>query len=351
MEIGEKNCKHLFLDIVGYSKNRTVEAQTEIIAKLNDIVRKVLTEYKLSSSKFLLLPTGDGICITFVNNSQYDFAIVFAVKILELIKQANEQTNDNMRKFEIRIGINENSDNIIIDINKRKNVAGSGINYAQRIMSVADGDMIMIGSSVYEQVNKRDKYFGKFKKWNASIKHGETLSVYQYIDDSITVLNTQTPNAFKTHNDVKMEINLTERLSMYLALVYKGCKIYGSLSKNVFDSNYIVVMLYYLANNVNDHLINSKSIIKEYAGNIFDSVTNEGRTVSITKALEEIKNMITYGLMISDLSDYVCQKLIEHNNAGNLFKDSKNPIQLSAEGQLFVEKNCKEQIDFIQEVK
>lgn len=99
MEIGTKNCKHLFLDIVGYSKNRTVEAQSDIISKLNEIVKKVLNENKVTTSKRLLLPTGDGMCITFINNPQYDFAIVIAVAILEELKLYNDKTTDNMRKL------------------------------------------------------------------------------------------------------------------------------------------------------------------------------------------------------------------------------------------------------------
>lgn len=351
MEIGAKNCKHLFLDIVGYSKNRTVEAQSDIITKLNEIVKKVLNEYKVSTSKRLLLPTGDGMCITFINNPQYDFAIVFAVAILKEIKLYNEQTTDKMRKFEIRIGINENIDNIIIDINNKKNVAGSGINYAQRVMSLADGNMIMIGSSVYEQVNKRDKYFGKFISWNALIKHNERKAVYQYIDEDIPVLNTQIPTVFQEISLPKEEINLTEHLSMYLAIVYKGIEIYGPLQKDFSDSKYLVIILYYLAFFVIRYFDNSKNMVKDYANDFLGTITNDGKCIIITKAIQEIKKIITHPLFCSDLSDYYSNKLIIKNNAKNLFVDSTKPIELSDEGKVFVEKNCKEQLEFIQEIK
>lgn len=351
MEIGSKNCKHLFLDIVGYSKNRTVEAQSDIISKLNEIVKKVLSEYKVTASKRLLIPTGDGMCITFINNPQFDFAIVIAVAILEELKLYNDKTKDKMRKIDIRIGINENIDNIIIDINNRKNIAGSGINYAQRIMSLADGNMIMIGSSVYEQVNKRDKYYGKFRPWNALIKHNERLPVYQYIDEKISVLNTQTPVIFQQIEKPKIEILLTEHLAMYLAIVYKGVNIYGPLKKDIFDKQYLVITLYSLAYYVNTFFTNSKSLVKEYAIEFMGAITNEGRCILITKAIQEIKEQIKRPLFCSDLRDYYIDILINKNFAKKLFVDPSDSIELSDEGKSFVEEHCKEELEFIQEIK
>lgn len=351
MEIGTKNCKHLFLDIVGYSKNRTVEAQSDIISKLNEIIKKVLIENKVAASKRLLLPTGDGMCITFINNQQYDFAIVIAVAILKELKFYNDKTTDNMRKIEIRIGINENIDNIIIDINNKKNIAGSGINYAQRIMSLADGNMIMIGSSVYEQVNKRDKYYGKFRAWNAIIKHNERLPVYQYIDENISVLNTQIPVIFQQIEKPKIEINLTDHLSMYLAIVYKGVDIYGPLKKDIFDTEYLVITLYQLADFVQSFFSNSKNIVKDYASEFGGTIVNDGRCILITKAIQKIKESINYPIFCTDLSKYYTNVLIEKNYASNLFVDSSEPIELSDEGKLFVEEHCKEELEFIQEIK
>ena len=58
--------KYVFMDIVGYTKDRSVEAQVEIIRKLNQIVRKALDESKIELTKTILIPTGDGMCIALV---------------------------------------------------------------------------------------------------------------------------------------------------------------------------------------------------------------------------------------------------------------------------------------------
>ena len=69
-----------------------------------------------------------------------------------------------MRKFDVRIGVNENVDNLIFDINDRANLTGAGINYARRIMDYADGGNILISQTVYERLSQREKYLEKFKE-------------------------------------------------------------------------------------------------------------------------------------------------------------------------------------------
>ena len=76
-----------------------------------------------------------------------------------------------MRKFHVRIGINENVDNLIIDINGKLNVAGSGINMSQRIMSCCDGGQILISQTVYEFLSAREEYMNLFKVYPATGKH------------------------------------------------------------------------------------------------------------------------------------------------------------------------------------
>src|SRR3989344_1508069 len=112
------NGKYIFLDIVNYSSNRTVEAQTDIITNLNKIVKEVLNYHQISDDTHILIPTGDGICIALLNlDNPFDIHIKIALKILELLKIYNTSQKDTMRVFNVRIGINENTDNLIVDIN------------------------------------------------------------------------------------------------------------------------------------------------------------------------------------------------------------------------------------------
>ncbi len=59
--------KYIFLDVVGFSRGRSVEAQTDIVNSLNDLVRDVITKNNVAKERVIYLPTGDGICIALLN--------------------------------------------------------------------------------------------------------------------------------------------------------------------------------------------------------------------------------------------------------------------------------------------
>ena len=195
MEVKIALVKYIYLDIVGYSFDRTVEAQTEIINILNSIVLNAVKEQKIGKEKIIYIPTGDGMCICLLNViDPYDIHLRIALSILEQLYRRNEKQQDNKRSFKIRIGINENHDNIITDINNRENVAGAGINFAQRIMTLAKGNQIYVGQSVYEKLVQRDLYFNSFVHENVIFKHGTNYSCYQYINENCIYLNSNYQN-------------------------------------------------------------------------------------------------------------------------------------------------------------
>jgi class 3 adenylate cyclase len=197
------NAKYIYLDIVNYSFNRSVEAQTDIIGTLNDIVRKSVESFEIDENNLIFIPTGDGICTALLDsNNPFDVHIEVSLKILKLVKDNNDSQEDDMRKFEVRIGVNENIDNLILDINGSKNVAGAGINKAQRIMNNADGGNILIGHTVYEQLSQREKYFNRFRKYSIKVKHNIDMELYQFVDSSIEHLNSEFPKAFKVKKPI-----------------------------------------------------------------------------------------------------------------------------------------------------
>lgn len=209
--------KYVFLDIVGYTNNRTVEAQSDLISKVNNVVTTALTNFEINSDQIILLPTGDGICIALIAIMEpYDIHIQLALMILSLIEDYNDSTTDKMRKFQVRIGINENVDNLVTDVNGNQNVAGTGINMAQRIMGYADGGQILVSQTVFNQLEWRESYISRFTQFQATFKHGINSPVYQYINQACQGLNTLTPKAFKKHRSP-----LTDMLAYYLSYAIK----------------------------------------------------------------------------------------------------------------------------------
>jgi len=190
--------KYIFLDVVQYTHNRSVEAQCEIISSLNAIVKESSKENRISSDDLIYLPTGDGLCIVLLNLiNPVDIHLNFALSILKRISEHNSSIDNKMREFEVRIGINENQDNIVKDINGKKNIAGDGINTAQRIMNAAGPSQVLVGLSVYDKLRQRENYLSGFREYEIKIKHGYSLNLYQYVNSELDFLNNDIPEDVK----------------------------------------------------------------------------------------------------------------------------------------------------------
>lgn len=220
--------KYIFLDIVSYSYRRTVEAQTDIINVMNKIVKNSLKYFDIKDKQTILIPTGDGMCVALLNiNEPYDIHLQFALKMLEMLDRYNKAEKDEMRQFKIRLGINENTDNLIIDINGNKNIAGAGITEAQRIMDQANEGNILVGRTVYNHLKQRDKYVHNLKPFHAVIKHYQKLEMFQYIDPNINYLNSEEIKPFsiiKTIGSHKKRIGDKILRENFIARVVNGRK-------------------------------------------------------------------------------------------------------------------------------
>jgi hypothetical protein len=219
--------KYIFLDVVRYSQDRSVEAQTDIIATLNEIVRGSTKDVVIPEEKTIYLPTGDGICIALLDvEAQYDIHLQFALKLLEMLDAYNSLTPDPMRNFQIRVGINANVDNLVVDINGNRNVAGAGINLAQRVMNAADGNQILVGDAVFETLRQRERYMKSFKSFTADTKHGVTFTVHQFVEPR-PGLDTSVPSRFRVAE--KQEVKLNKFAAYYFAHAIKNREILRSL--------------------------------------------------------------------------------------------------------------------------
>lgn len=235
--------KYIFLDIVGYTRNRSVEAQSDIVSALNNLVRQTVEAQKLKDDDVIYIPTGDGMCIALLNVAEpVDVHMQIALGILSSVNVHNEQATNEMRQFQIRVGINENVDNLLVDINGRRSVAGSGISMAQRIMDSADAGQILVGQSVFEAFNQREKYMMKFRPYDSKVKHGQRIRVYQYVQAGLPGLNIEVPSKFE--QQVIAEPKLTKLAAHYFA---HAIKLRQFLLKSTQDPYPRIVLLWFLA--------------------------------------------------------------------------------------------------------
>lgn len=213
------NAKYIYLDVVNFTQERSIEAQSHIIEVLNATVTASLVQHNISEEKRILIPTGDGICIVLLDiDEPYDIHLKIALKILEELYLYNESTTHVQRQFKVRIGINGNFDNLVTDINGQRNIAGAGINLAARVMSLAGGDQILVSQREYEVFRWREKYMDCFRPLQGVVKHDVQLPVFQFKGEDCPGLNVDIPELFKAQAEPKLNM----QVAYYLAHAIKN---------------------------------------------------------------------------------------------------------------------------------
>jgi len=237
--------KYIFIDVVAYTK-RTVEAQCYIITALNRIVSGAINRYHMSDDSVVLIPTGDGMCIALLNVSIYDIHVSIAKEVLRRIHANNSRVKEKWRKFEVRIGINQGDDNIVTDINGRKNVTGAGINNTRRIMDLADGSQILVSSTVYDNLHPRKAYYDAFsQEFGYKAKHGLILKMYQIVKPETYWLNTNTPSNLLSKD--APDPKLTELAAYYFAHSIEKRRFLIEKRGYTQENAALAVLLWYLA--------------------------------------------------------------------------------------------------------
>src|SRR5437588_3873567 len=132
----------LFIDIVGYSK-LLINQQSEQIQTLRKIVRGT-EQFRIAKAegKLVRLPTGDGAALVFRTNVEAP-----ALCALEISKELK-----NHPQLRVRMGIHSGPVNEVTDLNEQANVAGAGINIAQRVMDCGDAEHILLSRHVAEDL-------------------------------------------------------------------------------------------------------------------------------------------------------------------------------------------------------
>lgn len=180
-EVRTAQVRCIYIDVVDFSRGRSIEAQTAIMECLASVVRTTLRALAVDRKALLTIPTGDGVCICLIDQVEpFDQDIRIALMVLEQLHVLNLAERDPECRFTVRIGLNENQDNLVTDIAGGRNVIGLGINMAQRVMSVAGPSQLLVGASVYARLAQRRMYRPHLTPQPAIVKHGERMLCYGY---------------------------------------------------------------------------------------------------------------------------------------------------------------------------
>jgi len=166
----------LFIDIVGYSKLLITE-QSEQMQKLREIVR-VTEQFRTAEAagKLLRLPTGDGGALVF--RTHPEAPVICAMEISKALK--------NHPELRVRMGIHSGPVKEVTDLNEQANIAGAGINIAQRVMDCGDAGHILLSKRVADDLEQYGRWRPLLHDLGiCEVKHGATLGIVNLYSDEI----------------------------------------------------------------------------------------------------------------------------------------------------------------------
>jgi TolB-like protein/class 3 adenylate cyclase len=166
----------LLIDVVGYSR-LLVNEQIELVQELNRIVRSTESfRAAEANGKLIRVPTGDGMALLFFRNPEEP--VRCALEISQALK--------GQSYLQVRMGIHSGPINQITDVNDRVNVAGTGINVAQRVMDCADAGHILLSKHLADDL-------AQYRQWQpylhdlgeCEVKHGLRLHIVNLYKDGL----------------------------------------------------------------------------------------------------------------------------------------------------------------------
>jgi len=166
----------LFIDIVGYSK-LLIDEQRDYSHTLNEIVRETESfRAAETAGKLTRLPTGDGMALVFATTP--DAPVSCALQVSKALRSHPE--------VQVRMGIHSGPVSGITDVNDRSNVAGAGINLAQRVMDCGDAGHILLSKHVADDLEQ-------YRQWRShlhdlgecEVKHDVRVHVVNLYTDEL----------------------------------------------------------------------------------------------------------------------------------------------------------------------
>ena len=176
----------LFIDIVGYSK-LLIDEQRDYSHTLNEVVRET-DSFRAAddAGKLTRLPTGDGMALVFATTP--DAPVSCALQISKALRSHPE--------LRVRMGIHSGPVSGITDVNDRSNVAGAGINLAQRVMDCGDAGHILLSKHVADDLEQ-------YRQWrphlhdlgDCEVKHDVRVHVVNLYTEEVG--NPEAPEKFQ----------------------------------------------------------------------------------------------------------------------------------------------------------
>jgi class 3 adenylate cyclase len=158
----------LFIDTVGYSK-LSINEQPAVVDELPKVVRNSDQYQKAEAAgRLIKIPAGDGMALVFYTSPEAPAQC--AVDISRLLKKHP--------RLQLRMGVHSGPVSGVIDVNGHANLAGAGINMAQRVMNRGDARHVLVSKHVAEDLEE-------YEHWRCPKLSESSLSRTQSVSENL----------------------------------------------------------------------------------------------------------------------------------------------------------------------
>jgi len=208
----------LFIDIVGYSK-LSINEQRTVVDELTTIVRGSDQYQKAEAAgRLIKIPTGDGMALVFYTSQEAPAQC--AIEISGALKAHP--------RLPVRMGVHSGPVSGVIDVNGHANLAGAGLNMAQRVMACGDAGHILVSKHVAEDLEEYEHWRPLLHDLGAcEVKHGMRVGIANLYADQVG--NPQLPKKFQAlkRHSARMRWAVTTAALLALAAIIAGIAMFS----------------------------------------------------------------------------------------------------------------------------
>src|SRR5881392_1113757 len=197
----------LFIDTVGYSK-LSINDQRVVVDELTEVVRNSDQYQKAEAAgRLIKIPAGDGMALVFYTSPEAPAQC--AVEISRLLKKHP--------RLQLRMGVHSGPVSGVIDVTGRANLAGAGLNMAQRVMACGDAGHILVSKHVAEDLEEYEHWRPLLHDLGScEVKHGLRIGIANLYDSEIG--NSQLPKKLQAVKKHRTHLRLAEAAIALLVL-------------------------------------------------------------------------------------------------------------------------------------
>lgn len=285
------------MDIVGYSK-LPMDQQEQFLMLLQNTVRQTAEFVRASAAEELIrIPTGDGMALVFFWDAEAP--VRCALELSQLLR--------SQLQIKLRMGVHSGPVYRVADINLNRNVAGGGINLAQRVMDSGDAGHILVSSTEAEVLSQISTWSHMLHDLGeVEVKHGVRLKIYNLYSEKTG--NPELPKtiaAQKTRLKIRY-LSATGAIAVLVLALLSGWLLFTHRAQARLSSTDTIVLADF-SNITSDKLFNESLMPPLKAGIVQSTFLNILSDDKVRQTLQQMTRPSTERLT-RDLAREVCQR-------------------------------------------